>query len=42
MKKQYKELELTVFVLEQEIVRTSASGDPFNDGYEDPNLNFRN
>ncbi len=42
MKKQYEELELTFFVLEQEIVRTSASGDPFHDGYEDPNLTFRN
>ena len=40
MKKQYEELELTVFVLEQEIVRTSAGADPFNDGYEDSNLNF--
>ena len=42
MKKQYEEFELTVFVLEQEIVRTSTGGDPFNDGYEDPNLNFGN
>ena len=40
MKKQYEELQLTVFVLEQEIVRTSTSEDPFNDGYKDPNLNF--
>lgn len=35
MKKIYKEPNLTVLFLQDEIVRTSTGKDPFDDGYQD-------
>ena len=38
MKKQYEEMVLAVCVLKEDIVRTSANRDPFDDEYQDPNI----
>ena len=35
MKKIYEEPNLTVLLLQDEIVRTSAGKDPFDDNYQD-------
>ena len=35
MNKIYEEPKLTVLLLQDEIVRTSAGKDPFDDGYQD-------
>ena len=35
MNKNYEEPRLTVFIIEDEIVRTSTGKDPFDDGYTD-------
>ena len=41
MKNNYEELILTVLTMNNEIVRTSAEKDPFEDEYQDPNLGFK-
>ena len=38
MKKIYEEPNLTVLLLQDEIVRTSTGKDPFDDDYNDPNF----
>ena len=38
MKKQYEEMLLVVCFLKEDIVRTSAACDPFDDEYQDPNI----
>ena len=38
MKKQYEEMLLIVCFLKEDIVRTSADRDPFDDEYQDPNI----
>ena len=35
MNKNYEEPRLIVFIIEDEIVRTSTGKDPFDDGYTD-------
>lgn len=40
MKKQYEELIVRICVWQEEIIRTSTIGDPFDDDYQDPNLDF--
>ena len=38
MKKQYDEMVLSIYFLKEDIVRTSAIRDPFDDEYQDPNI----
>jgi len=40
MKKQYEKIALDIYILPEEIVRTSAIDDPYNDDYRDPNIQF--
>ena len=40
MKNNYEELVVMVLVFKDELVRVSAERDPFDDDYQDPNLNF--
>ena len=40
MKKQFEELELKICIMQTDVVRTSAVDDPYNDDYQDPNLQF--
>jgi len=41
MKKRYEKLVLSICILEEEIVRTSAFDDPYDDDYQDPNIQFK-
>ena len=36
--KYYEELLIEIISIQDDVVRTSASGDPFGDGWGDPNL----
>ena len=38
MKKDYQELLIEIISLEEEMIRTSAARDPFDDNWEDGNL----
>ncbi len=40
MKKQYEELILNICMMQTDVVRTSAIDDPFDDDYQDSNLQF--
>ena len=40
MKKQYEKIALDIYILPEEIVRTSTIDDPYNDDYRDPNIQF--
>ena len=42
MDKIYKELQIEIINLQSDVIRTSAFSDPFDDGYNDPNLDFGN
>ncbi len=42
MKKQYEEIVLNICIFQEDIVRTSTIDDPFDDDYQDPNLDFGN
>ena len=41
MKKPYEDIVLNICVFNEEIVRTSTLDDPYDDGYQDPNLDFK-
>jgi hypothetical protein len=38
MKKQYEEIVLNICILKEDVIRTSALSDPFDDEYRDPNI----
>ena len=40
MKRQYEELLIEIISIQDDVIRTSTGGDPFDDSYQDPNLNF--
>lgn len=40
MKKQYEELILKIYIMQTDVVRTSVIDDPFDDDYQDSNLQF--
>ena len=40
MKKQYEEIVLNICILKEDVIRTSALSDPFDDGHQDPNIQF--
>ena len=39
-KKQYEELLIEIINIQEDVIRTSTGNDTFDDGYQDPNLNF--
>ena len=40
MKKQYETIVLKICLLREDIIRTSALDDPYDDDYQDPNIQF--
>jgi len=40
MKRQYEELLMEIISIQEDTIRTSMGSDPFDDSYQDPNLNF--
>ena len=40
MKRQYEEWLMEIISIQDDVIRTSTGGDPFDDDYQDPNLNF--
>ena len=42
MKKQYEKILIQILFLDDDIVRTSSLDDPFDDSYQDPNLDYGN
>ena len=38
--KRYQELLIEIISMQEDVVTASTGGDPFDDGYKDPNLNF--
>ena len=40
MKRQYAELLMEIISIQKDVIRMSAESDPFDDSYQDPNLNF--
>lgn len=40
MKKQYEDLMLKICIMQEDIVRTSVVDDPFDDDYQDSNIQF--
>lgn len=40
MKRQYEELLMEIISIQEDVIRTSTGKDPFDDDYQDPNLNF--
>lgn len=40
MKRQYEELLMELISIQEDVIRTSTGNDPFDDSYQDPNLNF--
>ncbi len=41
MSKDYEKPRITVLFLQDEIVRTSMVNDEYDDGYQDPNIQFK-
>ena len=41
MEKCYQEPLVEIISMQEEVIRTSSGQDPFDDGYQDPNLNFK-
>ena len=40
MKRQYEEWLMEIISIQDDVIRTSTGGDPFDDSYQDPNLNL--
>lgn len=40
MKRQYEEWLMEIISIQGDVIRMSTGDDPFDDSYQDPNLNF--